>query len=217
MTSAAHGKPLETLDCVAAGARALADIEPRFAGALEATGPLPLRRSEGGYAGLLRIVCDQQLSVAAGRAIWARVEEAGATTPEAVQAADDDALRALGLSRPKIRTARAVAEAVAAGDLCFMRQSAAPYPDAFAELVAIKGVGPWTAEIYHMFCEGRPDVFAPGDLALQEAARALFALDARPTAKALGAMAEAWSPWRAVAARALWAYYRVLKNREGVR
>jgi DNA-3-methyladenine glycosylase II len=83
-------------------------------------------------------------------------------------------------------------------------------------LVAVPGIGVWTAEIYAMFALGRADVFAPGDLALQEAARMLFGLEARPTDKALRAMAEAWSPWRSVAARILWAYYRVAKEREGV-
>ena len=86
-----------------------------------------------------------------------------------------------------------------------------------ATLVALPGIGHWTAEIYAMFALGRADVFAPGDLALQEAARLLFDLDARPSEKELRAMAEAWSPWRAVAARLLWAYYRVAKSREGIR
>lgn len=210
---------MRRIDCEAdieAGLAALCAAEPRFAEAYAATGRPPLRRHAGGFPGLLRIVVDQQLAVAAGAAIWARVEAAGATTPEAVAAASDDDLRALGLSRPKIRTARALADAATAGALCFKRQAALDYAKAFAELTAIKGIGPWTAEIYHMFCEGRADVFAPGDLALQEAARGLFTLEARPSAKALGAMAEAWSPWRAVAARLLWSYYRVLKHREGV-
>ena len=92
-----------------------------------------------------------------------------------------------------------------------------PDEDVVASLVAVPGIGRWTAEIYAMFSLGRADVFAPGDLALQESARILFEIDERPTEKALRAMAEAWSPWRAVAARILWAYYRVAKNREGVR
>jgi len=86
-----------------------------------------------------------------------------------------------------------------------------------ARLVALPGIGPWTAEIYAMFSLGRADVFAPGDLALQEAARLLFALPERPSAGQLRKMAEAWSPWRAVAARALWAYYRIARHREGLR
>ena len=92
-----------------------------------------------------------------------------------------------------------------------------PDGQVIATLTAVPGIGVWTAEIYAMFALGRADVFAPGDLALQEAARVLFALDARPNEKVLRLMSEAWRPWRAVAARALWAYYRVAKQREGIR
>lgn len=207
---------IETDADIAEGLDHLCAAEPRFGAARAAAGPIPLRRRPGGYAGLLRIIVDQQVSVAAGQAIWSKVEAGGATTPEEVLSRDEEALRGLGLSRPKIRAARAVAEAACDGRLCFKRQSASPYADAYDELIALKGVGPWTAEIYHMFCEGRADVFAPGDLALQEAARGLFDLAERPSAKALAERSEAWSPWRAVAARLLWAYYRVLKSREGV-
>ena len=90
-----------------------------------------------------------------------------------------------------------------------------PDREVVATLVAVPGIGVWTAEIYAMFALGRADVFAPGDLALQEAARMLFGLDRRPTDKALRAMAEEWSPWRSVAARILWAYYRVMRQRDG--
>jgi DNA-3-methyladenine glycosylase II len=89
--------------------------------------------------------------------------------------------------------------------------------DVVAELVAVQGIGTWTAEIYAMFALGRADVFAPGDLALQEGAKVLFGLKERPNEKAMRAMSLAWSPWRAVAARILWAYYHVEKSREGIR
>jgi DNA-3-methyladenine glycosylase II len=106
---------------------------------------------------------------------------------------------------------------LAQADLDFAGLRDAPTEDVIATLVALPGIGTWTAEIYAMFSLGRADVFAPGDLALQEAARVLFALDARPSEKALRAMAEVWSPWRSVAARLLWAYYRIAKSRDGVR
>jgi DNA-3-methyladenine glycosylase II len=93
----------------------------------------------------------------------------------------------------------------------------APDDEVVARLVELPGIGRWTAEIYAMFSLGRADVFAPGDLALQEAARMLFSLEARPTEKALRAMAGGWSPWRSIAARALWAYYRAAKGREGIK
>jgi len=200
-------------DCVAEGAAWLAGQEPRFAQALEQTGPLPLRLRPGGFAALLGAITSQQVSVASARAIWARLEAAGMTTPEAVAATAEEDLRGLGLSRQKARYALALARAGVDYDVL----PGLPDEAIVAQLVEIPGIGRWTAEIYAMFSLGRSDVFAPADLALQEAARLLFQLDARPSERALRQMAEAWSPWRAVAARLLWAYYHVEKNREGIR
>jgi len=207
------GRIIEGPDCVAEGAAWLAASEPRFAAALDLTGPLPLRRRAGGYADLLGAIVSQQVSVAAADAIWRRLEAAGMTAPEAVAAATEEALRACGLSRQKVRYAQALAQA----GIDFDGLRLLPDEAVIGELVAVPGIGRWTAEIYAMFSLGRADVFAPADLALQEAARILFALDARPTERALRTMAEGWSPWRAVAARLLWAYYRVAKEREGIR
>ena len=203
---------IETPDCVAEGAAWLARTEPRFGQALSLTGPLPLRRRPDGFAALLSAIVGQQVSVAAARAIWQRIEAAGMTAPEAILAAPEGDLRALGLSRQKVRYARALA----AAGIDFAALRAVPTPQVVETLVIVPGVGRWTAEIYAMFSLGRADVFAPGDLALQEAARLLFALPDRPREAALRRMAEPWSPWRAVAARALWAYYHVAKQREGI-
>jgi DNA-3-methyladenine glycosylase II len=178
-------------DCVAEGAAWLARTEPRFAEALARTGPLPLRRRDDGFAALLAAIVSQQVSVAA---------------------ADDASLRTCGLSRQKARYARALAQA----DLPYAELRDAPSEAVIATLVAVPGIGRWTAEIYAMFSLGRADVFAPADLALQEAARLLFELESRPRERDLRAMAAAWSPWRAVAARLLWAHYRVARGREGV-
>jgi DNA-3-methyladenine glycosylase II len=197
---------------VAEGAAALAAREPRFAHALALTGPLPLRWRGDGFAGLLHVLVSQQLSVASASAVWSRIEAAGVRCERTLAATDDDALRACGLSRPKIRYARALGEA----RIDFEALRAAPPEQAVERLTQVKGVGRWTAEVYLMFCVGHADIFAPGDLALQESARLLFALPARPKPDALEAMAEAWRPWRAVAARQLWAYYAVAKGREGV-
>ena len=125
----------------------------------------------------------------------------------------DDDLRACGLSRQKIRYARALAEA----RIRYPALREMPTEHVIATLVEVPGIGTWTAEIYAMFSLGRADVFAPGDLALQESARVLFELDDRPSEKALREMAQDWSPWRGVAARLLWAYYHVAKDREGIR
>jgi len=206
------GRIITTLDCVAEGAGWLAAHEPAFARALALVGPLPLRREADGFAALLRAIVGQQVSVASARAIWARLEALGLTEAAAMAAATDAELRAAGLSRQKARYGRALAQA----NIDFNGLRSVPDVDVVRALVAVPGIGVWTAEIYAMFALGRADVFAPGDLALQEAARLLFALEARPSEKALRAMAVDWSPWRSVAARILWAYYRVAKDREGV-
>lgn len=208
------GRIIETAEDVAEGAAWLARAEPRFAEALVLTGPLPLRRRPDGFATLLSAIVSQQVSTAAATAIWGRVEALGAHhAPAALAAASDEALRGCGLSRQKIAYARAIAES----GIDFEALRAMPDAELVAVLTRIKGVGVWTAEIYAMFSLGRADVFAPGDLALRDAAHRLFELEARPSEKALRELALDWSPWRAVAARLLWSYYRVVNRREGVR
>ncbi|QDY68789.1 DNA-3-methyladenine glycosylase family protein [Qingshengfaniella alkalisoli] len=202
-----------TPGCVAEGAEWLARREPRFAEALEQTGPLPLRRNRDGFEPLLSAIVSQQVSVAAADAIWGRLKAAKLTGPRKIMWASEEELRACGLSRQKVRYAKALAEA----RLQYAAMREAACEEVIASLVEVPGIGRWTAEIYAMFSLGRADVFAPADLALQESARILFGLDARPTEKQLRLMAEDWSPWRAVAARLLWAYYRVAKDREGIR
>ena len=204
---------IRTDACVAEGAAYLAEIEPRFADALRQTGPLPLRLRKDGFQALLSAIVSQQVSVASANAIWARLKAAKLTGPRKIAWASDEELRACGLSRQKIRYARALAEA----RIDFRALRARPTDEVAATLVEIPGIGIWTAEIYAMFSLGRADIFAPGDLALQEAARILFELEDRPKERAFREMAAAWAPWRGVAARLLWAYYRVAKDREGIR
>jgi len=199
--------------CVAEGAAALAAMEPRFATALAQTGALPLRLRKDGFAALLDAIVSQQISVAAAAAIWGRMKAAKLTGPRKIQWASDEDLRACGLSTQKIRYARALAEARI--DYKALRNT--PSDEVIATLVQVPGIGPWTAEIYAMFSLGHADVFPPGDLALQEAARVLFDLPERPKERAFRTMAEDWAPWRSVAARVLWAYYHVEKQREGIR
>jgi len=199
--------------CIAEGAAWLAAHDPHFADALSLTGPLPLRLREGGFHQLLSAIVSQQLSVSAAAAIWARVDKAGVTTPEAIYNSSDEDLRALGLSRQKIGYARALAGA----GIDFDALPEKSLEDVIAELTVVSGIGVWTAEIYAMFSLHRADVFAHADLALQEAARHLFDLDKRPTPKVMRDMADQWRPWRSVAARLLWAYYKHINEREGVR
>ncbi|MDD9978319.1 MAG: DNA-3-methyladenine glycosylase 2 family protein [Boseongicola sp.] len=207
------GRLIKTNDCVAEGASWLAENEPRFASALELTGPLPLRLRKDGFAELLGAIVSQQVSVAAADAIWGRLRAAGLTGPRKIMWADDEELRACGLSRQKMRYARALAES----NIKYKSLRERPTDDVIETLIEVPGIGRWTAEIYAMFSLGRADVFAPGDLALQEAAKILFELPERPTEKQMRVMSEDWSPWRGVAARLLWAYYRVAKEREGIR
>lgn len=206
------GRIIHTDADVAEGAAWLAANDPYMAQALAQTGPLPLRRRPDGFAHLLSAIISQQVSTASAAAIWARMQAAGLVTEPAILATGDDGLRAVGLSRQKI----AYAQALAGADIDYAALRDAPDAQVIATLVAVKGIGVWTAEIYAMFSLGRADVFAPGDLALQEAARVLYDLPERPTPKQLRQMAERWTPWRSVAARCLFAYYRIAKDREGI-
>lgn len=198
---------------VAEGAAWLAAQDPRWAEALKEVGTVPLRLRPDGFSQLVSAIVSQQVSTASAAAIWARVEAAGLLDEEAVLACDDDQLRAVGLSRPKMRYVRALA----AAGIDYVALRAARDDEVIEQLTAVTGIGVWTAEIYGMFSLGRADMFAAGDLALQVAAQALFELPDRPGEAALRRMAADWSPWRAVAARVLFAYYRVIKGREGVR
>lgn len=200
-------------DCVAEGAQWLAARDAGMARALDAVEDVPLRLKPDGFAEVLSAIVGQQVSTASAAAIWGRTCEAGLTSEAAVLAAGEEGLKAVGFSRPKQRYAIALANAGI--DYAALRDM--PSDEVIKTLVAVPGIGPWTAEIYAMFSLGRADVFAPGDLALQEAAKLLYGLQERPKDRELRRMAEAWSPWRSVAARLLWAYYRVAKTREGIR
>ncbi len=170
--------------------------------------PFDWRAREAGFAGLVQLITEQQVSVASAAAIWARVVSGlGQVTAEAVLARDEAALKAFGLSTPKARYARAIAEAHAGRTVDLEALSALDDEAAIAALVSLKGVGRWTAEVYLLFCEGRLDAFPAGDLALQEAVRVLEGADARLSEKALYARAEMWKPYRGVATHMLWDYY----------
>lgn len=203
---------IETEADLAEGVEWLTARDPELARIMPELLPLPLRRRADGFAAISDAIVAQQLSTHAARAISARMAEAGLVTPDAIAAADDEALRAAGLSRPKQRYLRAIA----AAPLDWPALRAMPDAEVIEALVSLPGIGRWTAEIYLKFALGRADAFAAGDLALAEAARLLYGLPDRPGPAALTELAERWRPWRAVAARALWAYYRVSKGREGV-
>ncbi len=175
-------------------------------------GPPPLRLREGGLRGLAWIVLSQQVSTASAKAIHGRLAQRfPEMTARALLSADDAALRECGLSAPKMRTLRAVAAAIAEQRLDFEALAGMDADAARAALTAIHGIGPWTADIYLLFCLGHADAWPAGDLALQEAARMALRLRERPDAKKLERIAERWRPARGVAARILWAWYGVRK------
>jgi len=202
---------------IASGLAWLMTRDPVFAEMSALAGPLPLRRSAGGFAGLAGIVIAPQLSVKAANAIEARVEAlVPGLDPKRFALKREATLRAAGLSAAKVKALKAAAKAMVKGELDHDVLLTLDSDGVREKLTALPGIGPWTADIYCLFCLGHGDAFAAGDLALQEAVRIAYALDSRPKEKALLAMAEAWRPWRGVAARLLWAYYRVVKMREGV-
>ena len=200
-------------ECISEGLVALNKLEPKFRQAINAIDEIPLRRTSGGFDRLLSTIVSQQLSVAAADAIWKKIELAGFNQINKIKKVSDQDLRQVGLSKQKVRYIRSLANA----KINYDALKAMPTSEVVSELTQVSGVGNWTAEIYAMFSLGRADVFAPGDLALQEATRLLFNLPERPSEKELRVMAKEWSPWQAVAARLLWSYYNDQKKREGIR
>lgn len=207
---------LSTEADIAEGLAWLGKRDRRLRPVIATAGAVPLRRRGYGFSGLARIVVGQQVSLASAEAIWRRFEAAHAELePHSVAASGDEALRAVGLSAAKIRTLRALADACMSG-LNVNALAELPAEEARERLMAIKGIGPWTADIYLLFCLGHADVMPSGDLALQASVAAAFSLPERPNARALGEIAGRWSPWRGVAACLFWAYYRAIKNRQAL-
>jgi DNA-3-methyladenine glycosylase II len=190
-------------------ADALATSHACLAGIEDRAGPLPWTLREKGFPGLLRAICAQLVSNEAAFAIWKRVSALpGATTPEGFLALPAERVGIEGgLTRQKVRHARLLAEAILSGALRLDALEAMADEAAIAHLCTVKGIGRWTAEVHLLFSLQRPDVFPSGDLALQAAAAHRLGLDARPDAKAMAAIAQAWAPHRAVAARLLWHHW----------
>ena len=208
---------LETDEVLKRGLEAIVRADPVME-RLIAEGITPrLRKRPPGFEGLAWIVVGQQVSTASAAAIWERLRaRLEPPSPAGFLRLSDDDLREAGLSAAKVRTLRATATAIVEGRLPLDRLHQFPADAAHGLLMQVRGIGPWTADIYLLFCIGHPDAFPAGDLAVQEAARLAYGLDRRPDARALTALAERWRPWRGVAAKVLWAYYRAAKAREGV-
>jgi DNA-3-methyladenine glycosylase II len=208
---------LHTQSDLALALAQLVQADPRLAPVLEKAGEPALRRGEPGFPGIARIICGQQLSTASARAIWGRLQAAfDPFHHDTLRRARADRLGRLGLSAAKIKSIKAIANALSKGHLDLDHVAQSDADTAHAALIAMHGIGPWTADIYLLFCLGHADAWPAGDLALQEAARIALGLKTRPTAREMSAIADAWRPWRGVAAHLLWGYYHVVKRREGV-
>jgi DNA-3-methyladenine glycosylase II len=196
---------------------ALVEQDPRLKPVLKRAGMPALRRRDPGYAGLAAIVCGQQLSTASAAAIWARVSAAfDPFHHDALRRARAERLGRLGLSAAKIKTLKNLARELAAERLNLEALANEEADAAHNTLTALHGIGPWTADVYLLFCLGHGDAWPAGDLAVQEAVKIGLGLTTRPTAKEMAPLAEPWRPMRGAAAYLWWTYYRALKNREGV-
>jgi DNA-3-methyladenine glycosylase II len=206
---------LETQADVDAAVQALLAQDPRLAPVVEVAGRTQLRRRPGGFAGLASIIVAQQLSTASANAIWTRLTAAfDPLEPDRIRRARPTTLARLGLSAAKVRTFKAITAAIHREGLDLEALAELPADDAHRILTAIHGIGPWTADIYLLFCLGHADAWPAGDLAVQEAVRVALGLRARPSAKDMGPLAEPWRPLRGVAACLMWTYYRALKKRD---
>lgn len=196
---------------------ALVNLDPRLRPVLEVAGMPSLRRREPGFAGLAAIVCGQQLSTSAAAAIWGRVSTAfDPFHHDALKNARADRLGRLGLSAAKIKSLKFIARELSAERLNLDVLAEEDADAAHATLTKLHGIGPWTADIYLLFCLGHGDAWPAGDLAIQEAMRTGLGLKSRPSVKEMQPLAEPWRPLRGVAAHLWWSYYRAVKNREGV-
>jgi DNA-3-methyladenine glycosylase II len=208
---------LDSAESLARHLEALLALDPRLPPIAQKAGAFAVRKTEPGFAGLAKVICGQQLSVASANAIWSRFAALeGALEPASYLGLSEQAVRATGFSAGKYRTVGVIADAIAGGRLDLGEIENLPAEQAVAALTALKGIGPWTAEIYLMFCAGHPDIFPAGDLALQVAVGHGLGLDGRPAIKDLIGLAKIWSPHRHAAALLFWRYYAMLKKREGV-
>ncbi len=208
---------IDSVETIAAHLDVLVGIDPRLAAIRAVTGDVYPRIDAAGFVGISRIVCGQLLSVASAAAIWARyIKVEGALDPIDFLNLDEAAIRAVGFSGGKYRTVRAIAEAMASGTLDFDHLETLPADAAVGYLTAHKGIGPWTAQVYLMFCAGHPDIFPAGDLALRKAVQDGLGLDRLPEISELANLARNWAPHRSAAALLFWRYYAVRRNREGV-
>lgn len=208
---------LNTQDDLDDAIRALVNLDPRLRPVVEIAGMPALRRRDPGFAGLAAIVCGQQLSTKAAAAIWGRVSTAfDPFHHDRIRTARAGRLGRLGLSAAKIKSLKAIARELSEERLNLDVLAEEDADAAHNTLTSLPGIGPWTADIYLLFCLGHGDAWPAGDLAVQEAMRIGLGLKARPTVKEMQPLAEPWRPLRGAAAHLWWSYYHAIKKREGV-
>lgn len=218
-TSYAAGPVIDSEEALAAGLAKLLETDPKtISHMLAVAGPPPLRLRPAGFEGLAAIVVSQQVSTASANAIFGRLRAAvNPLEPAALVEASDEILRGCGLSVQKIRALRSIADALIGGTLPLAQLASMPAEEAVRALVSVKGIGPWSADVFLLFCLGHADAWPTADIALQEAARTALGLERRPSAAELHEIGERWRPHRGIAARLLWSYYRASKkDREGI-
>jgi len=210
-------KPLRSEDVLAAQMAGLVQSDASLGAVLDLCAPVPLRAEPGGFVGLSRIVIGQLLSVQSAAAIWTRFcQVLGEVTPERYLALGEEGLAGVGLSNAKYRTIRAIANAELGRTLRYDLVAQAPIFESMKMLTAIKGIGPWTAEVYLSFCVGHPDIFPAGDLALRKIVAHHMGQDVTPSISETMKLTQKWSPYRGAAARLMWRYYAVIKSKEGI-
>jgi DNA-3-methyladenine glycosylase II len=191
-------------------------IDPRLVAVATVAGPLPLRLATPGFAGLASIIVSQMVSRASAEAIWRRIEAAGPVTAEDYAGLDPAVIATFGLSRAKAATLARLADTVIGRHIDLEAICTLEAEEAVRRLVALPGIGPWTAEVYLMFCGGHPDIFPAGDVALRAAVGKALLLEARPNIREVAAIAEQWAPFRSIAARLFWAHYAATLRREAL-
>ncbi|HEY8594435.1 MAG TPA: DNA-3-methyladenine glycosylase 2 family protein [Devosiaceae bacterium] len=212
-----HQERLDSADAIAFHLDGLVARDARLAAVREIAGPVMPRVRNRGFEGMAHIICAQQLSVASAGAIWNRFAAIeGSCSAQGYLGLDEGAARAAGMSAGKCRTLRVVAEAIVNGALDLDAVETMPVTQAIDHMTQLRGIGPWTAEIYLLFCAGHPDIFPAGDLALQKAAAHGLGLEARPDAATLAGIANQWSPHRGVAALLFWRYFAAIREKEGI-
>lgn len=217
MTTIVPSPRLDSVEVIASHLDGLVKIDPRLVPVRARAGVVLPRITTPGFAGIAKVITGQQVSVASARAIWSRFEQLpGALDPASYLQLSEETVRGAGFSGSKFRAVRVIAEAMVAGELDFDHLETLPAREAVAYLTAHKGIGPWTAEVYLMFCAGHPDVFPAGDLALLKSVQHGLALDARPTIKDMIGLAAAWTPYRSAAALLFWRYFAALRDQEGI-